>query len=125
MGGENVITAAASAFEERENGTCQLTIGERLLRALEAGRDAGGDTRCPAEEPAHSAILLIVSTPKYDGKGPANTLRIVTPTEIGFARGIYHAFIPYEPDENTKEPAKHLREKYEAAGGRHCQLKTN
>ena len=95
--GENVVTAAASAFEEHEEGACHLAIGERLLRALEAGRDAGGDSRCPAEEPAHSAILLVVSTPDHDENRLENTLRIITPMEIGFARGIYHSLFPYEP----------------------------
>lgn len=123
--GEDVVTAAARAYAERDDGACRLTIGERLLRALEAGRDAGGDNRCPVEKPAQSAILLVVTTPKIDDQDSANTLRIVAPKEIGLLRGIYHSIIPYEPDENAREPVKHLREKYEAMGGRHCRLRVN
>jgi uncharacterized Ntn-hydrolase superfamily protein len=121
--GKNVVIATASAFEKREDGNCRLTIGERLLRALEAGRDAGGDKRCPAGRPAHSAILLIARMLENDGEGSATMVRHVTPKEISLARGIYHSLFPYHPDENAEEPVTHLRRKYEASGGRRCQAK--
>lgn len=40
LSGEAVVTAASEAFEEREGD-----LSERLVSALEAGRDAGGDER--------------------------------------------------------------------------------
>lgn len=49
----DAYTAAAVARDE--------TLGERLLRGLEAGRDAGGDARCPEDAPAESAFLWVAS----------------------------------------------------------------
>ncbi len=37
------------------------TLAERLLRGLEAGRDLGGDARCPEDAPAQSAFLHVAS----------------------------------------------------------------
>ena len=111
--GEEVVNAAAAAFQSNEESMCQPTLGERLLRALEAGRDAGGDNRCPLEWPAYSAILIISDS--------ENELRLVAPREIGFLRAIYYQLDPYSPDEDSIEPVKHLRQKYDAAGGERCQ----
>jgi uncharacterized Ntn-hydrolase superfamily protein len=123
--GETVITAAANAFESYEQDTCRPSLGVQLLRALEAGRDAGGDRRCPANAPAQSAILYIVGTSGTGRDQAATTLRIVTPMEIGIARGIYYSIFPYEPAENSVEPVQQLREKYLAAGGRNCQIQAD
>ncbi|MCK4512674.1 DUF1028 domain-containing protein [bacterium] len=48
---ENTVDAMASAFEETEG-----LLGERLMRAIEAGQEAGGDSRG-----MQSAAILIVS----------------------------------------------------------------
>ena len=125
--GEDVVADAARAFENQEEGTCRLTLGERLLRALEAGRNAGGDKRCPLDKPALSAILITERFPT-DGdskEGPVDSLRLVTPQEMSLLRAAYYLIVPYNPDENATEPVKQLREKFEAAGGESCQVKTN
>ena len=93
-----------------------------MLRALEAGRDAGGDKRCPLGWPAYSAILLIEGAGDRNSPGDTDTLRIVTPKEIGLAEGMYRGLILYEPDENSIEPLKHLRQRFEREGGQRCQL---
>jgi uncharacterized Ntn-hydrolase superfamily protein len=111
---ENVVAAAASAFENGVQDSCVPALGERLLRALEAGRDAGGDNRCPVDWPAHSAVLLIAES-------QGETLRIATPREIGMIEGLYRSVVAYEPGEDAVEPIKQLRTSYEAAGGRRCR----
>lgn len=54
--GEETIQDMARAFEE----TKELKLSERLLRALEAGQEAGGDKRG-----RQSAALKVVSTESY------------------------------------------------------------
>jgi uncharacterized Ntn-hydrolase superfamily protein len=125
--GDDVIADAARAFEKREDGTCHLTLGERLLRALEAGRNAGGDKRCPLEKPALSAILITERYPTDhdDTEALVDSLRLVTPQEISLLRAAYYLIVPYHPDENATGPVKQLREKFEAAGGERCHVRTN
>lgn len=54
--GEQVIQAMSLAFQEND----QDTLEERLLRAVEAGQDAGGEARDLS--PQHSAALLVYDT---------------------------------------------------------------
>lgn len=115
--GPQVIAAAAVAMALRSDGACQLTLGERLLRALEAGRDAGGDKRCDIEAPAQSAVLLVAGP--NDGAEPATWL--VAPRSISFVRSIWHYLSGYEPEPGALEPVAHLRQKYVAGGGQTCQ----
>ena len=122
--GENVIAAAAHAFEVQEDDNCQLTLGERLLRALEAGRDAGGDKRCPLEKPALSAILMVGPPVVQDtpSEVAAETLKIVTPNEISLLRAASYLVLPYEPPKGYVDPVLLLREKFDATGRAACQL---
>ena len=56
LAGAGVIDAMAAAFAENE----PLELGERLMGALEAGRDAGGQTPSPGVHlPERSAVLLV------------------------------------------------------------------
>lgn len=85
--GPAVVRDALAAFE-RAGAACPL--GERLLRALEAGAAAGGDRRCDAGQAALSAFLavarptdredaptlrLVVPGPATEGANPVETLR--------------------------------------------------
>ena len=54
--GEQVIQAMSLSFQENE----QDTLEERLLRAVEAGQDAGGEAQDLS--PQHSAALLVYDT---------------------------------------------------------------
>jgi len=47
--GPQVVARAARAFRNESAGLCRLSLSDRLLAALEAGRDAGGDRRCPGQ----------------------------------------------------------------------------
>lgn len=117
----DVVAAAAMAMRTEHEDSCDLSLGERLLRALEAGRDAGGDNRCPLTMPAYSAVLLISRSESAGGVEDSAVLRLVAPKEIGFAGAIYHGIFPYEPDTDTPEPVAQLREMYEATGALRCR----
>ncbi len=54
--GADVVESAYAATADGEG-----TLAERLLLGLEAGRDAGGDARCPADAPAQSAFLHVAT----------------------------------------------------------------
>lgn len=115
--GPEVIAAAAAAMEPRIEDACRLTLAERLLRALEAGREAGGDKRCTSEKPAQSAILLIA---RSDSAGDTET-RLVAPRSISFARSIWHFLFGYEPEPGAMEPVAQLRQEWAKAGGQTCR----
>lgn len=53
--GTDVVELAYAA------ATGEGSLAERLLAGLEAGRDAGGDSRCPEDAPARSAFLHVAS----------------------------------------------------------------
>ncbi len=55
--GEAVLDAVAASFEASEGSLLE----ERLLAALVAGADEGGDKRCDAEDAAKSAFLLVAA----------------------------------------------------------------
>lgn len=115
--GEDVIISAAAGVAPLDDGECHLTLGERLLRGMEAGRGAGGDKRCPKDAPVQSAILLIAGP---DDEAEA-ALNLVAPRRISFLRAIWHSIFGYTPKPGAKEPIAHLREKYVAAGGKSCR----
>lgn len=115
--GPEVIAAAAAAMAPRAEGACRLTLAERLLRALEAGRNAGGDKRCTIDKPAQSAILLITRS----GDAGDSATRIVAPRSISFARSVWHYLFGYEPEPGAMEPVAQLRQKWANAGGQTCR----
>lgn len=125
--GEEVVADAARAFEKQEEGACRLTLAERLIRALEAGRDAGGDKRCPLDKPALSAILITerVQMGGAGREGAVESLRLVTPQEISLLSAVYYQLASNNPSKDTPEPVQELREKFEAVGGDECQINTN
>ncbi len=56
------------------------------------------------------------------GTGDGETIRIVTPREIGMTEGLFRSVVPYEPDAGDVEPIRELRQKYEAGGGQRCVI---
>lgn len=55
---EAVVADALSAFNEGSAG--DLTLSDRLMRALEAGSAAGGDTRCNSEDVQQTAASAFI-----------------------------------------------------------------
>ncbi|HEY8155731.1 MAG TPA: DUF1028 domain-containing protein, partial [Myxococcota bacterium] len=53
-------------------------LADRLLRALEAGAEAGGDARCLPEQAALSAFLMVAAPDDAPG---SPSLRLVYPTD--------------------------------------------
>jgi uncharacterized Ntn-hydrolase superfamily protein len=90
--GPAVVRDALAAFEE-SGADCAL--GERLLRALEAGAAAGGDRRCSPEQTALSAFLLVARPGDLE---EAPTLRLVVPTR----------------EKGGANPVEQLRHEYDA-----------
>jgi uncharacterized Ntn-hydrolase superfamily protein len=75
--GEDVVEDAFAAFHDTAGG-----LDERLLAALEAGRDAGGDARCPVDEPEKSAFLFTATEDGDETKIRASTsLRSMDPID--------------------------------------------
>ena len=56
---EEVVQAALDAFQDESVGP--LTLSDRLMRALEAGSAAGGDTRCNrvVQQTASAAFIMV------------------------------------------------------------------
>ncbi len=107
-----VIGDTAEAFEQAtQNASCPMPLAERLLVALEAGRDAGGDVRCPVEAPALAAVLM-VARPGDDPDAP--TINEVAPRRFSIARTAVHLVVPYYPDPDKPEPVAELRARYDA-----------
>jgi len=112
----DVIEAAAAAMRLRRDHECRLSLSERLMRALEAGRDAGGDKRCPIDAPAYSAILFIAR--------PADSsdtiTRLVAPRSVSLWQSGWDLVFGYEPEPGAMEPVAHLRQKWHEAGEQAC-----
>lgn len=64
--GPDVLTAGLEAFEAAENDPAN-TFADRLLKALEAGADKGGDRRC-GDQTALSAYLVVYEKDDLPGQ---------------------------------------------------------
>lgn len=107
-----VVAAMASAWRLQSTMSCKPSLGARLLRALEAGRDAGGDVRCPVEA-SSLAAFLVVAKPEDDADNPS--ISINTPQTFSALEQVWHIPMGYTPDPALPEPVAHLRELYDAA----------
>lgn len=88
--GEEVVVEMAAAFQESE----AQALPERLLRALEAGRDAGGQIGSTGPLPERSASLLVRGRSEFDGMD----LRVdMHPTAVEELRRIHDSYLPYMP----------------------------
>jgi len=79
-----VVAAALARFEEL-SGDCRATLHDRLIEALEAGANAGGDRRCERSLAALSAFLEVAGP---DDPVDAPELRIVVNPPFEPERGI-------------------------------------
>lgn len=100
LAGEAVIAAMARAYE-----TCTADFAERLMRALEAGREAGGQRGLDGPLPERSASLLVYEADEH----PALDLRVDShPDAVREMRRIVDEFRPYVPFYRQRwlEPAR-------------------
>lgn len=88
LAGEGVCTAMAEAFAASE----PEPLHERLLRAIEAGRDAGGQVGGSGHLPERSASLLVHG----DDEHPLLDLRVDShPEAVAEMRRLHDEFVPY------------------------------
>lgn len=106
-----VVDAMASAWRLDTVGKCRRPLAERLLRTLEAGRDAGGDNRCPLEASSLAAFLM-VAKPADDPQTPS--VSIDAPRTFSSLEQVWHVPMGYLPDPELPEPVAHLRLLYDA-----------
>lgn len=110
--GPEVVDAAFRAFrEDAGSPTCRRSLAERLLLALEAGAERGGDKRCSRERGALTAFLA-VSRP--DDSADLPSLYLVAPRAFGLLGSLRHMLFPYSPSEETPPPVRQLRAMYES-----------
>ncbi|MFN0091918.1 MAG: DUF1028 domain-containing protein [Acidimicrobiales bacterium] len=71
-----VVEQAAAAFERSSGGADRL--GDRLLRALEAGSAAGGDRRCAndSDPPTAKSAFVLVARPEDSAEQPAIAIAV-------------------------------------------------
>ena len=96
LASEPVVQAIAKAFE----GSYDHDLDERLLRALEAGRDAGGQSNARGEHlPERSAALLVYERENYTLSQGWLDLRVdahdTAVEELRRLHGMYHPYLPY------------------------------
>ncbi len=106
-----VVDAVATAWQLDTVGSCRRPLAERLLRALEAGRDAGGDNRCPVEASSLAAILF-VAKPEDEVDEPSLVLE--APRHFSGVEMTWQIPLGFTPDPNLPEPVAHLRQLYDA-----------
>jgi len=109
--GVAVVDDAVRAFEVTVRDGCALSLADRLLAALEAARDAGGDSRCPADAPALSAALLVADP---DDLPDAPRIALVAPRHFSFIEGAWLSIVGYERKPGDPEPIAAVREQYDA-----------
>ncbi len=88
LAGQKVVDAIAQAFV----GAADADLDDRLLRALEAGRDAGGQVGSQGHLPERSAVLIVHGRAPYDELD----LRVdMHPDAVTQIRAVREEFAPY------------------------------
>jgi uncharacterized Ntn-hydrolase superfamily protein len=112
--GEEIVADARAAFE----GAAGCDLSDRLLRALEAGAQAGGDRRCVRELTALTAAIEVAG-PRDPADRPALQLRITRENaDLGVRRSIWHLMRPFRGTAQ-ENPVVQLRAAYDAWRGEH------
>ncbi len=106
-----VVNAMATAWQLDTIGACRKPLAERLLRALEAGRDAGGDNRCPEDASSLAAFLFVA---KPDDVPEKPSLMLEAPRHFSGLEMTWQIPAGFTPDPDLPEPVAHLREMYDA-----------
>eukprot|EP00435_Cladocopium_sp_Y103_P077338 s1_g1077.t1 len=106
-----VVDAVATAWQLDTVGSCKRPLSERLLRALEAGRDAGGDNRCPIDASSYAAFLFVA---KPDDDPDTPSVMLEAPRHFSGFEMTWQIPLGFTPDPSLPEPVAHLREFYDA-----------
>ncbi len=111
--GPDVVARALIAFETPPaRGGCTPTLADRLVAALSAGADAGGDKRCVAELTALSAFVVVAEP---DDAPDSPSLRIVVPyegpREGSMTRQLWR-FLRQKQGTAEENPVRKLRDLY-------------
>lgn len=105
-----VVDAMAATWRDDAAASCRRPLAERLLRTLEAGRDAGGDNRCPIAASSLAAFLIVAQA---SDEPTAPSLRLDAPLRFSWPSMIWHIGAGYTPDAQLPEPVAHLRQLYD------------
>lgn len=108
--GPEVVDVALAAFLSEEGSP---DLAERIMRALEAGNEAGGDSRCPFECPCLAAFIAVTGPDENPKDDPS--LYLAAPKLFGIQGIVKHMALGYERDPAMPPPVAHLREKLDAA----------
>ncbi|MDR6427968.1 MULTISPECIES: DUF1028 domain-containing protein [Variovorax] len=96
LAGEHVLTAMEASFQEAE----EQPLVERLIRALESGRDAGGQASKDRHVTERSAGVVVMDRKSY----AAWDLRVdLHGTAVEELRRIYSLYKPYQPYYEDRE----------------------
>ncbi|MEE2674091.1 MAG: DUF1028 domain-containing protein [Myxococcota bacterium] len=106
--GREVVDVAMAAFQSDE-GTPDLA--ERIMRALEAGNEAGGDNRCPFECPALAAFIAVAGPDESPHDDPS--LYLAAPKFFGIEGVVRHATQGYARDPADPPPVAALRAQFD------------
>ncbi|MGG5819473.1 DUF1028 domain-containing protein [Falsiroseomonas sp. HW251] len=88
LAGPGVVDAIAEAFEKSEG----MDLAERLLRGMEAGRDAGGQVGGNGHLPERSAALIVYGQEEH----AQNDLRIdMHDDAVTALRALFTTYAPY------------------------------
>ena len=89
LAGHHVVDAIANTFQESREDD----LDERLMKAIEAGRDAGGQATAEGEHMAERSAALYVDQPDM---AKIIDLRVdVHDTAVGELRRVFEAYRPY------------------------------
>lgn len=115
--GSDVVAQALHAFEEQTPG-CHRSLADRLMDALEAGADAGGDRRCSPELAALSAFVAVARPGDPPEKPSLHLVRNRPGALPSPFADLRRSFLFGEAKGPASEnPVRLLREDYEAARG--------
>ena len=109
----SVVASALRAFESTEG--CALP--DRLMIALEAGAEAGGDRRCSPSLGSLSAVLA-VARPGDTPDRPHLRLSVDVDPGFGMLLSLYRLYRPYSPAA-MESPTTRLRAEYDAWRAEH------
>jgi uncharacterized Ntn-hydrolase superfamily protein len=125
LAGPEVVARALAAFKAQPSAGA-ARLADRLLRAVEAGADAGGDARCLPEQAALSAFLMVAAPGDPPGspslrltfpeasREPPGVLNMLGAELVQRWRRYRGEMAELAPGEPERNPVRGLRRLYDA-----------